>query len=561
MANPGGTAVTNGTFHSPKTQHSKWQNSDCVKNGIPKEAQQNRKPRFSDKPIFESYPEPPLYVLVLTYMGYGIGTLFGYLRDFMRSCGIEKCNAAIEREEQKDFVPLYQDFENFYKRNLYMRIRDSWNQTVCSAPGPYIDIMEKVSDDYNWTFRHTGKVIKDVINMGSYNYLGLAVKYDESMKTVKEALEKYGVGVASTRHEMGTLDKHKELEELMAKFLNVEAVMTFGMGFATNSMNIPILVGKGCLILSDELNHTSIILGARLSGATIRPFKHNNVQSLEKLLRESIINGQPRTGRAWKKILILVEGVYSMEGSIVNLPQIVALKKKYKAYLYVDEAHSIGATGPNGQGVRDFFGLAPDDVDVYMGTFTKSFAASGGYIAGKKELVDYVRVHSHSATYATSMSPVIAEQIIRSLKLIMGEDENHGGLRRIQQLTRNIKYFRQRLIDMGFIIYGDDHSPIIPVLLYMPAKVSAFGRYLLKKNIGVVVVGFPATALAEGRARFCLSSAHTREMLDKVLEIVDKLGDLLNVKYFPYKKSGRPALEKSFDKEASFDEMSIEPEA
>ncbi|XP_005365590.1 serine palmitoyltransferase 3 [Microtus ochrogaster] len=563
MANPRGTTVINGTFHSPKTQHSKWQSTDGVKNGIPKEAQQNRNPRFSDKPIFESYPEPPLYVFVLTYMGYGIGTLFGYLRDFMRSWGIEKCNAAVEREEQKDFVPLYQDFENFYKRNLYMRIRDSWNQTVCSVPGPHIDIMEKVSDDYNWTFRHTGKVIKDVINMGSYNYLGLAVKYDESMKTVKDTLEKYGVGVASTRHEMGTLDKHKELEELMAKFLNVEAVMTFGMGFATNAMNIPILVGKGCLILSDELNHTSIILGARLSGATIRPFKHNNVQNLEKLLRESIISGQPRTGRAWKKILILVEGIYSMEGSIVNLPQIVALKKKYKAYLYIDEAHSIGATGPNGKGVRDFFGLAPEDVDVYMGTFTKSFAASGGYIAGKKELVDYVRVHSHSATYATSMSPVIAEQIIRSLKIVMGEDENHGGLQRIQQLTRNIKYFRQRLIEMGFIIYGDDHSPIIPVLLYMPAKVSAFGRHLLKKKIGVVVVGFPATALAEGRARFCLSSAHTREMLDKVLEVVDKLGDLLNVKYFPYKKSGHPALhnEKSFDKEASFDEMSIEPEA
>ncbi|XP_006983737.1 serine palmitoyltransferase 3 [Peromyscus maniculatus bairdii] len=563
MANPKGSAVTNGTVHNPKTQHRKWQSTDCVKNGIPKEAQQNsKKPRFFDKPIFESYPEPPLYVLVFTYMGYGIGTLFGYLRDFMRSWGIEKCNAAVEREEQKDFVPLYQDFENFYKRNLYMRIRDSWNQTVCSAPGPYLDIREKVSDDYNWTFRYTGRVLKDVINMGSYNYLGLASKYDESMKTVKDALEEYGVGVASTRHEMGTLDKHKELEELMAKFLNVEAVMIFGMGFATNSMNIPIFVGKGCLILSDELNHTSIILGARLSGATIRPFKHNNVQNLEKLLREAIINGQPRTGRAWKKILILVEGVYSMEGSIVNLPQIVALKKKYKAYLYMDEAHSIGATGSSGKGIREFFGLAPEDVDVYMGTFTKSFAASGGYIAGKKEIVDYVRIHSHSATYATSMSPVIAAQIIRSLKLIMGEDGNLGGLQRIQQLTKNIKYFRQRLIEMGFIIYGNDYSPIIPVLLYMPAKVSAFGRYLLKKKIGVVVVGFPATALTEGRARFCLSSAHTKEILDEVLEVVDKLGDLLNVKYFPLKKSGRPALsnEKSSDSEASFDEMSIEPE-
>ncbi|GAB1286956.1 Serine palmitoyltransferase 3 [Apodemus speciosus] len=563
MANPNDIAVTNGTLHNPKNQHRKRQSTDCVKNGISKEAQQNRKAHVEDKPIFEPYPEPPLYVFVLTYMGYGIGILFGYLRDFMRKWGLEKCNAAIEREEQKDFVQLYQDFENFYTRNLYMRIRDSWSHTACSSPEPYFSILEKVTDDYNWTFRHTGKVIENVINMASYNYLGLAVKYDESMEKVKDTLEKYGVGVASTRNEMGTLDVHKELEDLMAKFLNVEAAMAFGMGFATNSTNIPIFVGKGCLILSDELNHASVILGARLSGAVIRPFKHNNVENLEKLLREAIISGQPRTGRAWKKILILVEGIYSMEGSIVNLPQIVALKKKYKAYLYIDEAHSIGCTGPTGRGIRELFGLDPDDIDIYMGTFTKSFAASGGYIAGKKELVDYVRMKSHSSAYATSMSPVIAAQIIRSLRITMGYDGDYGGMQRIQKLRENIKYFRRRLMEMGFIVYGDDFSPVVPVLLYMPAKVSAFGRILLKKKIGVVVVGFPATSLPEGRARFSISSAHTREMLDAVLEVVDKVGDLLNVKYFPLKKSGHSILynKESFDNEASFEEMCSEPEA
>ncbi|EDL80317.1 similar to RIKEN cDNA C130053K05 gene; similar to dJ718P11.1.1 (novel class II aminotransferase similar to serine palmotyltransferase (isoform 1)) (predicted) [Rattus norvegicus] len=563
MANPRDSAVTNGTLRNPKTQPGKRQSTDCVKNGISKEAQQNRKAEEDDKLVFKPYPEPPLYVFVFTYMGYGIGMLFGYLRDFMRNWGIEKCNAAVEREEQKDFVPLYQDFENFYTRNLYMRIRDSWSHTVCSVPVPNFDIMEKVTDDYNWTFRHTGKVIKNVINMASYNYLGLASKYNESMEKVKDTIEKYGVGVASTRNEMGSLDIHNELEDLMAKFLNVEAVMVFGMGFATNSTNIPIFVGKGCLILSDEFNHTSVILGSRLSGAVIRPFKHNNIQNLEKLLREAIIRGQPRTGRAWKKILILVEGVYSMEGSIVNLPQIVALKKKYKAYLYMDEAHSIGCTGTMGQGIRELFGLAPEDIDIYMGTFTKSFAASGGYIAGKKEIVDYVRVQSHSATYATSMSPVVAAQIIRSLKIMMGYEGNFGGVQRIQQLRENIKYFRRRLIEMGFIIYGNDYSPVVPVLLYMPAKVSAFGRLLLKKKIAVVVVGFPATSLPEGRARFSLSSAHTREMLDTVLEVVDKIGDLLNVKYFPYKKSGRAVLynKENFDNEASFEEKSSEPEA
>nr|XP_045372903.1 serine palmitoyltransferase 3 isoform X2 [Camelus bactrianus] len=303
MADPGGGAVCNGTLHS--------QNKDChSENGTVREAQQNGNSNFY-KPIVESFEEAPLYAVILTYMGYGIGTLFGYLRDFLRNLGIEKCNAAVEREEQKDFVPLYQNFENFYTRNLYMRVRDNWNRPICSAPGALFDVMERVSDDYNWTFRFTGRIIKDVINMGSYNFLGLAAKYDESMRTVKDVLETYGLGVSSTRQEMGTLDKHKELEDLVSKFLNVEAAMVFGMGFATNSMNIPALVGKGCLILSDELNHASLVLGARLSGATIRIFKHNNMQSLEKLLRDAVIYGQPRTHRAWKKILILVEGIYS----------------------------------------------------------------------------------------------------------------------------------------------------------------------------------------------------------------------------------------------------------
>ncbi|KAI4537932.1 hypothetical protein MJG53_011477 [Ovis ammon polii x Ovis aries] len=512
------------------------------------------------KPFVESFEEAPLHVMVFTYLGYGIGTLFGYLRDFLRNSGIEKCNAAVEREEQKDFVPLYQNFENFYTRNLYMRIRDNWNRPICSAPGAVFDVMERVTDDYNWTFRFTGRIIKDVINMGSYNFLGLAAKYDESMRTVKEVLETYGLGVGSTRQEMGTLDKHKELEDLVAKFLNVEAAMVFGMGFATNSMNIPALVGKGCLILSDELNHASLVLGARLSGATIRIFKHNSeyqrfyprdMQSLEKLLRDAVIYGQPRTRRAWKKILILVEGIYSMEGSIVRLPDIVALKKKYKAYLYIDEAHSIGSVGPTGRGVVEFFGIDPRDIDVLMGTFTKSFGAAGGYLAGRKDLVDYLRTHSHSAAYATSMSPPVAEQIIRVMKLIMGLDGTTKGLQRVQQLAKNTRYFRQRLSQMGFIVYGNEESPVVPLLLYMPAKVAAFARHLLERKIGVVVVGFPATPLAEARARFCVSAAHTREMLDTVLEALDEMGDLLDVKYSRNRKSARPEL---------YDEMSFELE-
>ncbi|XP_076834414.1 serine palmitoyltransferase 2 isoform X2 [Brachyhypopomus gauderio] len=438
-------------------------------------------------------------------MGYGILTIFGYLRDFLRDWNIEKCNIATERAQQKDFVPLYQDFENFYNRNLYMRIRDNWNRPICSVPGAKMDLVERVSHDYNWTFSHTGRAVKDVINMGSYNYLGFAENTGPCTDAVAEVTQEYGVGVCSTRREMGNLDSHEELEKLTARFLGVEAAMVFGMGFATNSMNIPALAGKGCLILSDELNHTSLVLGARLSGSTIRVFKHNNMQSLEKLLRDAVVNGQPRTHRPWKKILILVEGIYSMEGSIVRLPEIIVLKKKYKAYLYLDEAHSIGALGPHGRGVVDYFDLDPTDVDIMMGTFTKSFGAAGGYIGGRKELMDYLRCHSHSAVYATSMSAPVAEQIITSMKCIMGEDGTTIGRDRIRQLAENTSYFRQGLQDLGFIIYGNKDSPVIPMMLYLPAKIGAFGRELLKRNIGVVVVGFPATPIIESRARFCVS--------------------------------------------------------
>ncbi|XP_039593749.1 serine palmitoyltransferase 3 [Polypterus senegalus] len=522
-----------------------------LRNGFSKNGQHlhHTKGGLYKRPFTESFEQAPLYVAVLTYMGFGVVTLFGYFRDFLRAWGFEKCNLAQEREEQKDFVPLYQDFENFYTRNLYMRVRDNWNRPICSLPGPQFDLMERVSDDYNWTFRHTGKVIDGVINMGSYNYLGFAENDPTFLTSVEESNEKYGSGVCSTRQEMGNLDIHEELEKLVATFLGVESAMTFGMGFATNAMNIPALVGKGCLILSDELNHTSLVLGARLSGSTIRVFKHNNMQSLEKLLRDAVVHGQPRSHRPWKKILIIVEGIYSMEGSIVRLPEIIALKKKYKAYLYLDEAHSIGAVGPTGRGVVEFFELDPRDIDVLMGTFTKSFGSSGGYIAGKKELVDFLRLHSHSAVYATSMSPPVAEQILRSMKCIMGLDGTTIGIQRVRRLAENTRYFRQRLNEMGFIIYGHEESPVVPLLLFMPGKVGAFAREMLKRKIGVVVVGFPATPITEARARFCVSAAHTTPMLDKVLNALDELGDHLVLKYSRHTRSSRPELydETSFE--------------
>jgi len=389
--------------------------------------------------------------------------------------------------------------------------------------------MERTSDDHGWTFKFSGAK-KTVLNMGSYNYLGFA-NHPMCSEEARLATVKYGPSTCSTRHELGSLDIHKKLETLVADFLGVEAAVTFGMGFATNSMNIPTIVGKSCLIISDELNHASLILGARLSGASVRVFKHNNMLDLERKLRDAVIYGQPRTRRPWKKILIVVEGVYSMEGSIVRLPDVIALKKKYKAYLYLDEAHSVGALGSHGRGVVDYWDCNPRDVDIMMGTFTKSFASAGGYIAGSKKIIDHLRVHSHSACYASSMPACEAQQIISSMSTIMGLNGSTEGEERVAQLAWNCRYFRRRLHELGFIIYGNMDSPVVPLLLYCPGKVAAFSRMCVDRGLATVVVGFPATPLVEARARFCLSASHTKVMLDKALQTISGIGDELLIKY------------------------------
>lgn len=268
-----------------------------------------------------------------------------------------------------------------------------------------------------------------------------------------------------------------------------------------------------------------------LAGATVRVYKHNNVKDLEHKLRHAIIQGHPRTHRQWSKILILIEGVYSMEGSIVKLPEIVALKKKYKAYLYLDEAHSIGAVGPNGRGVCDLLGVDVRDIDILMGTFTKSFGSAGGYIAGAHELVEYIRRHSYAMNYACSMQPPVIQQIISSMRIIMGHDGSGEGKRRVDRLAENTKFFRRELRKRGFVIFGNDFSPVVPLMLYVPSKMAAISRELLKRGVAAVSVGFPATSLHGNRLRFCLSAAHTREMLEKVVEVVDEVGTLLGVKY------------------------------
>lgn len=308
------------------------------------------------------------------------------------------------------------------------------------------------------------------------------------------------------------------------------------MGFATNSTTLPVLVSKGCLIISDELNHSSIRFGSRLSGAFVRMFKHNDMKDLEKLLREVISQGQPRTHRPWKKILVVVEGLYSMEGTICNLPGLVELRRKYKFYLYVDEAHSIGALGPHGRGVCDYFGIDPAQVDICMGTFTKSFGAAGGYIAADKSIIDVLRTTNHGQLYSEPMSPVVLQQIDTSMSIIMGEDGTELGKLHLRRLAFNCRYLANGLRQLGFIVYGHQDSPIVPLLIFQPGKMHRFSIDMLERNIAVVVVGYPATPLISSRARFCVSAAHTKEDLDRVLYHVNEVGEALGLKISSGKK-------------------------
>jgi serine palmitoyltransferase len=199
---------------------------------------------------------------------------------------------------------------------------------------------------------------KACLNMGSYNYLGFADDWNTTCKAeVLKSLERYPIATCTSFAEGGYTDLHRQLENVVADFVGKPAAIIFNMGYGTNFLGIPALMGKGCLIISDSLNHTSIVNGARSSGATVKVFKHNDYGNLESQLRQSIVEGQERTHRPWKKILIMVEGIYSMEGEIVDLKAVVAIAKKYKAYLYLDEAHSIGAMGKTGRGICEHAGV------------------------------------------------------------------------------------------------------------------------------------------------------------------------------------------------------------
>lgn len=470
---------------------------------------------------------PSQYVVGSTYFGWILLIIIGHIRDWFSK--ILDDPKARHLKEYNGYAPLTSDFDSFYTRRLKHRLDDCFNRPTTGVPGRYLTYLERYTPDFFHTYLPTGRKIQ-CLNLASYNYLGFAQSVGQCIDAAEEAIHHYGVIAGGTRVTGGTSDAHVVSDKVVADFVGKEDAVIYSQGYSTNAVIFSSLVDKDCLVISDELNHASIRFGVRMSGAAIKVFKHNDMKKLEKLLRQQISGGKPRTHRPWKKILVVVEGLYSMEGTICDLPNLLKLKEKYKFYLFVDEAHSIGAMGPRGRGVCDYFGINSEKVDILMGTLTKSFGAAGGYVAADRAVIEKIKCTGMGSMYSENSAPPVLAQINSSLKTITGEVRPGEGEERLQRLAFNSRYLRLGLKRLGFNVCGLDDSPIVPMMLYNVPRLPAFSRWLLERGIAVVVVGYPATPLASARVRFCVSASLTKEDLDRLLYAVDEIGTRIRVK-------------------------------
>ena len=464
------------------------------------------------------------------YLGYAVWTILGIVREAVWTISLKKSS-----HHKEAWNSIW--WKEFFTQHMYRRIEECWGRPIASAPSSEFTVCIRERPNSSFLgqllygflpFRLTGEQ-RQCINMASYNYLGFGGVDKDCTPACVEAVKKYGVSFGTQRSDYtnGSSDLHLALEKEVAAFLGKEDALVIGMGFATNSTLIPAVVcdetgsGKGVLILSDELNHKSIVEGCRLSGATIKSVKHSDMDFLERVLKEETEK------KVWRKIFLFVEGVYSMEGGYCRLREVVQLKRKYGIYVWLDEAHSIGGVGPTGRGVTDLFQVPTEYIDIMMGTFTKSFGSAGGYIAGDAALIEKVRRLSVGFIEASSMTPVCAQQALSAFKAM----QSQRGMRKIKQLRENCDYFRDQLVSLGCRVVGDLHSPVVCAMLVHPEKIAMFSQECLKRNLAVVVVGFPATPVLLSRARFCVSASHTQRDLDKVVKTLTEVVDKVGIKY------------------------------
>jgi len=351
---------------------------------------------------------------------------------------------------------------------------------------------------------------KDVLMFGSNSYLGLTT-HPKLKEASKKAIDKYGSGCAGSRFLNGTLDIHLELEEELADFVGKEGALVFSTGFQVNLGVISSLPGRHDYIVTDELNHACIIDGARLSFAKTVKYKHNDMESLEKMLSRLEED---------KIKLIVVDGVFSMEGDLANLPEICRLADKYNANVYVDDAHGLGVMGKNGRGTADHFGLT-DKVDLIMGTFSKSLASIGGFIAADNATINYLKHNARSLIFSASIAPANAASVLAALQIMRDEPE------RVAKLWDNTHYAMKLLKEKGFDI-GHTTTPIIPIMIRDDFKTFSLTKLLLDQGVFVNPVVSPAVPSTSALIRYSLMATHSfsqiEESVEKIYNISKEIG-------------------------------------
>ncbi len=350
-----------------------------------------------------------------------------------------------------------------------------------------------------------------VLMFGSNSYLGLTT-HPALKEASKSAIDKYGSGCAGSRFLNGTLDLHIELEEKLAKFVGKESALVFSTGFQVNLGVISSIPGRHDYIIMDDLDHACIIDGARLSFAKTLKYRHNDMASLEKVLQKC-------KGDSIK--LIAVDGVFSMEGDLANLPEIVKLAKKYKANIFVDDAHGIGVMGKLGAGTANHFGLT-NDVDMIMGTFSKSLASIGGFVAANTDTINYLKHNARSLIFSASIAPANAASVIAALDLIQQEPE------RIEKLWINTYYAMDRLNAAGFDI-GHTVTPIIPIYIRDNAKTFMLTKMLLEQGIFVNPIVTPAVSNESSLIRYSLMATHSIDQIDESIDKITAIAKKLDI--------------------------------
>jgi 8-amino-7-oxononanoate synthase/acyl carrier protein len=400
---------------------------------------------------------------------------------------------------------------DFAQMPEYKRLKQTMAGLIAvGASNPYFSVHEGLTRD---TARIGGRT---VISFTSFNYLGMSGE-PAVAQAAKDAIDRYGTSVSASRLVSGEKPIHGELERAIASLYGVDDAVCFVSGHGTNESTIGHLFGPGDLIVHDSLAHNSIIQGSILSGARRRPFPHNDWQALNTLLTE--------IRREYRRVLIAIEGVYSMDGDFPDLPKFIDIKKRHKAFILIDEAHSLGTMGKTGRGIAEHFGLNPRDVDLWMGTISKSLGSTGGYIAATREVVEYLKYTAPSFVFATGMAPAVAAAALAGLRLLLKEPQ------RVAQLKANSALFLELAKAAGLNTGYSNGTPVVPVILGNSPHALIATRQLFERGINVLPILHPAVEEERARLRFFITSVHTEQQIRQTVKATTEVLTALDPRY------------------------------